>query len=538
MEIIKGPDFACKGEIITPKNDILDIYKSGTGTIKVRGTYRIENGDIIIDSIPPHVSVSKLIEDIAAQMNDKKLPMVSDLRDESDHEDPLRIVITPKSKQTDIVQLMDHIFATTELEKTHRINFNYIGNDNKPKVSGIKELLNEWLEFRKKTVTRRLESRLEKINERLHILEGLKIAYLDLDEVIRIVREENNPKKELMKKFFLSEIQAEAILNTKLRSLAKLEEEKILIELNKLNKEKNEIELTLNDYNLLKKLIKKEIKEAKKEFGDERRTRIVEKKEAKPLPKREIIQSEPVTIVLSEQNWIRAAKGHEIDPLSLSYKSGDNFKFLSLTKNTYKSVFMDSEGKTYSLDNHELPGARSYGEPLSSKLNLFDQINIVSMISSEPQKKYIFASDSGYGFISEISNAFSKNKKGKNFLSVPNNSLPLQPVEIENIEEQMIAAATLEGRLLIFQAKELPELAKGKGNQIIRIPKKDFDENKDKLIILHLLEKDLGLVIHSGKRVLNITTNMIVDFIGKRGNRGKILPRGFRKVQKLENKES
>ncbi|MDY0361829.1 MAG: DNA topoisomerase IV subunit A [Desulforegulaceae bacterium] len=538
MEIIKGPDFACKGEIITPKNDILDIYKSGTGTIKVRGTYRIENGDIIIDSIPPHVSVSKLIEDIAAQMNDKKLPMVSDLRDESDHEDPLRIVITPKSKQTDIVQLMDHIFATTELEKTHRINFNYIGNDNKPKVSGIKELLNEWLEFRKKTVTRRLESRLEKINERLHILEGLKIAYLDLDEVIRIVREENNPKKELMKKFFLSEIQAEAILNTKLRSLAKLEEEKILIELDKLNKEKNEIELTLNDYNLLKKLIKKEIKEAKKEFGDERRTKIVEKKEAKPLPKREIIQSEPVTIVLSEQNWIRAAKGHEIDPLSLSYKSGDNFKFLSLTKNTYKSVFMDSEGKTYSLDNHELPGARSYGEPLSSKLNLFDQINIVSMISSEPQKKYIFASDSGYGFISEISNAFSKNKKGKNFLSVPNNSLPLQPVEIENIEEQMIAAVTLEGRLLIFQAKELPELAKGKGNQIIRIPKKDFDENKDKLIILHLLEKDLGLVIHSGKRVLNITTNMIVDFIGKRGNRGKILPRGFRKVQKLENKES
>ncbi|MCB9480699.1 MAG: DNA topoisomerase IV subunit A [Desulfobacteraceae bacterium] len=538
MEIIKGPDFACKGEIITPKNDILEIYQSGTGTIKVRGTYRVENGDIIIDSIPPHVSVSKLIEDIAAQMTDKKLPMISDLRDESDHEEPLRIVITPKSKQTDIVQLMDHIFATTELEKTHRINFNYIGNDNKPKVTGIKELLNEWLEFRKRTVIRRLKSRLEKINERLHILEGLKIAYLDLDEVIRIVREENNPKKELMSKFFLSEIQAEAILNTKLRSLAKLEEEKILIEFDKLNKEKNEIELTLNDYNLLKKLIKKEIKEARKEFGDERKTRIVEKKEAKPLPKREIIQPEPVTVVLSEQNWIRAAKGHEIDPVSLSYKSGDKFKFLCLTKNTYKSVFMDSEGKTYSLDNHELPGARSYGEPLSSKLNLFDQINIVSMISSEPQKKFIFASDSGYGFISEISNAFSKNKKGKNFLTVPENSLPLQPVEIENIDEQMIAAVTLEGRLLIFHAKELPELGKGKGNQIIRIPKTDFDNNRDRLIILHIMEKDCGLVIHSGKRVLNITTNMIDDFKGKRGNRGRILPRGFRKVQNLENKES
>lgn len=537
MQIILGPDFACGGEIITPVQDIIDIYKSGTGTVKVRGTYKTENGDIVITSIPPHVSVSKLIEDIAAQMADKKLPMVSDLRDESDHEDPLRIVITPKSKQTDINQLMDHIFATTDLEKTQRINFNYIGLDNKPKVCGIKELLNEWIEFRKITVTRRLNSRLEKINERLHILEGLKIAYLDLDEVIRIVREEKNPQKELMKTFMLSEIQADAILNTRLRYLAKLEEEKILLEHEKLTKEKNEIELILNDSNLLKKLIKKEIREARKEFGDERRTKIVEKKEAKPLPKRIIIPSEPVTVVLSEQNWIRAAKGHEIDPCSLSYKSGDKFKFHSLTKNTLKTVFMDSEGKTYCLDNLDLPGARSYGEPLSSRLNLFDQIKIISMFSSEPESKFIFASDSGYGFISEISNAFSKNKKGKNFLSLPKNSYPLHPVKIENMENQLIAAITLEGRLLIFEAKELPELGKGKGNQIIRIPKKDFENNKDKLIIIHLMEKDCGLVIHSGKRILNITLNMIEDFKGKRGNRGKILPRGFRKVQKLENKE-
>jgi topoisomerase-4 subunit A len=538
MKIIKGPDFACGGEIITPAQDIIDIYTSGTGTVKVRGTYKIENGDIVINSIPPHVSVSKLIEDIAAQMADKKLPMVADLRDESDHEDPLRIVITPKSSQTDVTQLMDHIFATTELEKTQRINLNYIGNDNKPKVTGIKELLEEWLEFRKATVTRRLNSRLDKINERLHILEGLKTAYLDLDEVIRIVREEKNPKKELMKKFMLSEIQADAILNTRLRYLARLEEEKILLEFDRLSKEKSEIELILNDYSLLKKLIKKEIREAGKEFGDERRTRIIEKKEARPLPKREIIQSEPVTVVLSEQNWIRAAKGHEIDPMSLSYKSGDKFKFFSLTRNTYKSVFMDSEGKTYSLENHNLPGARSYGEPLSSRLNLPDQINIVSMLSSESDSKYIFASDSGYGFISEISNAFSKNRKGKNFLTVPENSMPLEPVKIENIEDQMIAAVTLEGRLLIFEAAELPELAKGKGNQIIRIPKNDFENNKDKLIILHLMEKNCGLVIHSGKRILNITSNMIEDFTGKRGNRGKILPRGFRKVQKLENKDS
>lgn len=537
MQIILGPDFACGGEIITPVQDIIDIYKSGTGTVKVRGTYKTENGDIVITSIPPHVSVSKLIEDIAAQMADKKLPMVSDLRDESDHEDPLRIVITPKSKQTDINQLMDHIFATTDLEKTQRINFNYIGLDNKPKVCGIKELLNEWIEFRKITVTRRLNSRLEKIKERLHILEGLKIAYLDLDEVIRIVREEKNPQKELMKTFMLSEIQADAILNTRLRYLAKLEEEKILLEHEKLTKEKNEIELILNDSNLLKKLIKKEIREARKEFGDERRTKIVEKKEAKPLPKRIIIPSEPVTVVLSEQNWIRAAKGHEIDPCSLSYKSGDKFKFHSLTKNTLKTVFMDSEGKTYCLDNLDLPGARSYGEPLSSRLNLFDQIKIISMFSSEPESKFIFASDSGYGFISEISNAFSKNKKGKNFLSLPKNSYPLHPVKIENMENQLIAAITLEGRLLIFEAKELPELGKGKGNQIIRIPKKDFENNKDKLIIIHLMEKDCGLVIHSGKRILNITLNMIEDFKGKRGNRGKILPRGFRKVQKLENKE-
>jgi topoisomerase-4 subunit A len=537
MQIILGPDFACGGEIITPVQDIIDIYKSGTGTVKVRGTYKTENGDIVITSIPPHVSVSKLIEDIAAQMADKKLPMVSDLRDESDHEDPLRIVITPKSKQTDINQLMDHIFATTDLEKTQRINFNYIGLDNKPKVCGIKDLLNEWIEFRKITVTRRLNSRLEKIKERLHILEGLKIAYLDLDEVIRIVREEKNPQKELMKTFMLSEIQADAILNTRLRYLAKLEEEKILLEHEKLTKEKNEIELILNDSNLLKKLIKKEIREARKEFGDERRTKIVEKKEAKPLPKRIIIPSEPVTVVLSEQNWIRAAKGHEIDPCSLSYKSGDKFKFHSLTKNTLKTVFMDSEGKTYCLDNLDLPGARSYGEPLSSRLNLFDQIKIISMFSSEPESKFIFASDSGYGFISEISNAFSKNKKGKNFLSLPKNSYPLHPVKIENMENQLIAAITLEGRLLIFEAKELPELGKGKGNQIIRIPKKDFENNKDKLIIIHLMEKDCGLVIHSGKRILNITLNMIEDFKGKRGNRGKILPRGFRKVQKLENKE-
>ncbi|MDY0132651.1 MAG: DNA topoisomerase IV subunit A [Desulforegulaceae bacterium] len=537
MEIIKGPDFACGGEIITPKQDILDIYKSGTGTVKVRGTFRVENNEIIIDSIPPYVSVSKLIEDIGSQMAEKKLPMVSDLRDESDHEDPLRIVITPKSKQINTAQLMDHLFATTDLEKTHRINLNYIGNNNKPQVTSIKELLEEWLEFRKITVTRRLNSRLDKINERLHILEGLKIAYLDLDEVIRIVRKEDKPKKELMKKFLLSEIQAEAILNIRLRALAKIEEEKILLEYSQLNKEKNEIELILNDYKLLKKLIKKEIKEARKEFGDKRKTKIVEKKAAKPLPKREIIQSEPITVVLSEENWIRAAKGHEIDPTSLSYKSGDKFKFLNLTKNTLKSVFIDSEGKAYSLDNHNLPSARSHGEPLSSRLNLPDQINITSMSSAEPESKFIFASDSGYGFISEFSNAVSKNKKGKNFLTVPKNSIPLKPLKIGEIENQLIAAVTLEGRLLIFEAKELPELARGKGNQIIRIVKKDFENNRDRLIILHLMDKENGFIIHSGKRILNITTNMIEDFAGKRGNRGKILPRGFRKVQKLVNKD-
>ncbi|MGM0418093.1 MAG: DNA topoisomerase IV subunit A [Thermodesulfobacteriota bacterium] len=536
MSIIKGPDFASGGEIISPKSDIAEIYESGTGSIRIRGTYKTENSDIVIKSLPPHVSVSKIVEDIAAQMSDKKLPMISDLRDESDHEDPLRIVITPKSKNTDITQVMDHLFATTDLEKTQRINFNYITNKNKPEVTGIKTLIQEWLEFRKKTVTRRLEFRLNQINERLHILEGLKVAYLDLDEVIRIVREEDSPKKELIKKFKLSDVQAEAILNTRLRALAKLEEEKILAEYDKLYKEKKDIELTLSDSAILKKLIKKEIQAAKREFSDPRRTEIIERNEAKPLPKREIIQSEPVTIILSDKNWIRAAKGHDIDPYSLSYKSGDKFKSLAYSKNTNKSVFLDNEGKAYSLDNHDMPSARSAGEPLSSKLYLPDKAKIFSMISSEPDDKYIFASNAGYGFISPISNAYSKNKKGKNFLTLSNGALPIDPVPAENIEEKLIAALSLEGRLLIFSGNDLPELAKGKGNQIIKIQKKDFELNKDRLQFIHILPYNTGLMIHSGKRTLTITVNMIDDFMGKRGQRGKILPRGFRKVKKLENK--
>lgn len=536
MKIVKGPDFASGGEIISPEADILNIYKNGTGTIKVRATYEVENGEIVIKSIPPHVSVSKVLEDIASQMNSKKLPMVSDLRDESDHEDPMRIVITPKSKKTDVEQLMDHIFATTDLEKTHRINFNYISNENKPRVSGIKELLEEWLFFRKETTIKRLKFRLDKIYERLHILEGLKIAYLDLDEVIRIVREEDKPKQELIKKFKLSEVQAEAILNTRLRSLAKLEEEKIMAEYNSLDQEKTEIETLLSDNEALKNLIKKEIRDTKKEFKDKRRTKIEEKKEAKAIPKTSIIQSEPVTIILSDKNWIRAAKGHDIDPETIAYKTGDKFKFAAYSKNTEKSVFMDEFGKTYSIENHTLPGARSHGEPLTSKLSLPDKTKIKTMLSSEPETKYIFASDAGYGFISEISNAYSKNKKGKNFLTVPESSAPLEPVLLENPENIMIAAVTMAGRLLIIDSADLPELGKGKGNQIIRITKKEFTEKKDKLVILHLLPKDCGIIIHSGRRILNITVSMIDDFKGKRGQRGKILPRGFRKVKRLENK--
>ncbi len=535
LDIIQGPDFASGGEIISPKADIMKIYENGTGTIRVRATFVEENSEIVIKSLPPHVSVSKIVEDIASQMSEKKLPMVSDLRDESDHEDPLRIVITPKSRKTDIKRLMEHLFATTDLEKTQRINFNYIGNNNKPKVTGIKELLNEWIYFRRETTRKRLEFRLNKIKDRLHILEGLKIIYLDLDEVIRIVREEKNPKKELIKTFKLSDIQAEAILNTKLRALAKLEEEKISAEYDTLSKEKQKISLTLSDEKLFKNLIKKEIRETKKEFKDSRITQIIEKKEAKPIPKTKIIQSEPVTIILSDKNWIRAAKGHEIDPLSLPYKTGDKFKASVFSKTTEKSVFIDNDGKAYSIENHLLPGARSYGEPLSSKLHLSDKTKISSIISTGENKKFLFSTSAGYGFISDISNACSKNKKGKNFISVPKNAYPLAPVEIKN-QKYMIAAVTLSGRLLIIDIDEMPELPRGKGNQIIKIHKKDLENNMDRLLIIHLFSKETGFVIYSGKRILNITTNMISDFKSKRGRRGKILPRGFRKVKRLENK--
>lgn len=530
MKFIKGPDYPTGAEIVSSPEEIQNVYAQGHGSVRMRAIYTKEDDDIVITALPHQVSGAKVIEQIAAQMLAKKLPNVSDLRDESDHEYPTRLVITPRSNRVDVDTLMAHLFATTDLERNYRVNLNMIGIDGRPQVKNLLTLLSEWLSFRLNTVTRRLNFRLEQVLARLHILEGLLIAFLNIDEVIAIIRQEDDPKLELMKRFALSEIQAEAILEIKLRHLAKLEEMKIRGEQDELSKERDKIEKILQSEKLLKNLVKQEILADKAKYGDNRRSQIVSRPEAKALREEEVIASEPVTVVLSKQGWVRAAKGHDVDGAALSYRAGDEFGMQAMGRSNMPVVFFDSEGKSYSLPAHTLPSARGQGEPVTKYLQTSPGANFVAVLFGESGNEFVVASDFGYGFIAKIDDLFSKTRTGKTVLKLPPNAKILTPQKITDRNSQYLAAITNEGRLLLFPVADLPELARGKGNKIIQIPSARAAKREEYCTAIAVVNEKGNLTLYSGKRHLKLNAKDLINFQGERGQRGALLPRGFRQV--------
>ncbi len=530
---VKGPDLPTGAEIITPSSDLKAIYETGNGTFKARAVYEIEDGDIIITQLPYLVSGSKVQEQIAAQINNKKLPMVTDIRDESDHECPTRIVITPRSNRVEVEPLMAHLFATTDLERSYRVNLNVIGLDGRPRVMDLKSMLTEWLSFRTTTVKRRLNWRLEKVQARLHILDGLLIAYLNLDEVIRIIRTEDEPKLALIARFGLSEIQAEAILETKLRHLAKLEEMRIRGEQDELARERDGLEKLLGSEANLKKLIKDELQAVADEFGDKRRTKIVERAAAQAIDETELVASEPVTVVLSARGWARAAKGHEIDVRSLGYKTGDEFKAAAKGRSTQQAVFLDSTGRTYSVLAHTLPAARGHGEPLSGRIDPPDGATFAGVMLGEPGDQWVLATDAGYGFVVKLEELYVRNRAGKSVLTVPEGANVLLPVPITSADA-LLCAANNDGKLLVFPVSELPELAKGKGNKIFGIDSKRFDKREECMVSIAVVGKEQSLIVWSGERKMTLKFAELKDYRGERAQRGGVLPRGWRKVERLD----
>ncbi len=532
MKYVKGPDLPLGGEIITPKSDLLAIYNTGNGTFKARAVYREEDDVIVISELPYQVSGSKLIEQIAAQMREKKLPMVEDIRDESDQKERIRIVIEPK-KRADVAQLMAHLFATTDLERNYRVNINVITLEGKPKVMGLRDLLNEWLAFRTTTVTRRLQFRLDKVAARLHILDGLLAAYLNLDEVIRIIRREDEPKPVLMKRFKLTEIQAEAILETKLRHLAKLEEMKIRDEQKKLAEEREELEGILKSKARLKKLISSEIEADAAKYGDDRRTKIVEREAAQAIDESELIANEPATIVLSKGGFVRSAKGHEIDPRTLQYKAGDEYQHAAKGRSVQQVAFLDSTGRSYSLVAHSLPSARGLGEPLSSRVDPPDGARWRGVMIGEPEDLWLVASDAGYGFTVRLKETWASKKAGKTLLNIPEGAMVLPPAPVPG-DDALVAVTSEGGKLLVFPVKDVPELARGKGNKLFDIPTKKFASREDFLTGMTVVPKDKSLVVRSGDRKMTIEWKDLKDYRGQRAQRGAVLPRGWRTVDLLE----
>lgn len=532
-EHIPGPDFPTEAEIVTPRADLLKIYESGRGSVRMRAVYRIEDGDVVITALPHQVSGAKVLEQIAAQMQAKKLPMVADLRDESDHENPCRIVIIPRSNRVDVEGLMQHLFATTDLESSYRVNLNIIGLDGKPQVKNLHALLSEWLVFRIGTVRRRLQFRLDKVEKRLHLLEGLLIAFLNLDEVIRIIRTEDQPKPVLMERFGLTEVQADYILDTRLRQLARLEEMKIRGEQDELAKEREQLLALLGSEAKLKKLVRKELLADAQTYGDPRRSPIVERTEARALSETELMPTEPVTVVLSEKGWVRCAKGHDIDAAALSYKAGDNFKAAAQGKSNQYAVFIDTTGRSYSLPAHSLPSARGQGEPLTGRLTPPPGASFECVLLPEDEALYVAASDAGYGFVVKGEDLQAKNKAGKALLSLPAGAKVLPPRPLNDLDEDWLAAVTTEGRLLLFKVADLPQLAKGKGNKIIGIPGDRVASREEYLCDLVVCSAAATLVLQAGKRTLSLKPSDLEHYKGERGRRGNKLPRGFQRVDAI-----
>ena len=536
MQIIPAPDYPTSAHIVSNEADLRQIYETGHGSVKMRATYQKEEGDIIIEALPFQTSGSKVITQIAAQMRAKKLPLVDDIRDESDHENPTRIVIVPRSNRVDADALMLHLFATTDLEKNYRVNMNVIGLDGKPQVKPLVPMLKEWLTYRIQVVTNRLNYRLDKILARLHILEGLLIAFLNIDEVIVIIRSEDKPKPVLMSRFKLSETQAEAILELKLRHLAKLEEMKIQGEQEELAAEKEKLELLLSSDTRLKTYIKKELKAIVEDFGDERRCQIVSNvSSAQAFNEDDLTPAENVTIVLSDKGWVRSAKGHDIDPTTLNYKSGDNYLVSVKGRSNKSAIFIDSTGRSYALTANSLPSARGQGEPLTGRLSPPAEAEFIDVIMGEKDQKILLSSDAGYGFISTIGDLISKKKAGKHALSLPANSKVMPIVGVDDLESQFVAVVTDRGRLLVFPISELPILSKGKGNKLIQIPSKDIKERQEFVVGICVLLDTQNLKVYAGKRHLTIKFQDLTNYVGSRARRGNVLPKGYQNVASIES---
>jgi|TARA_B110000908_G_scaffold98741_1_gene116590 topoisomerase-4 subunit A len=535
-EHIQGPDYPTDAEIITPIDDMRNMYKTGKGSIRMRAVWQKEGSDVVVTALPHQVSGSKILEQIAQQIHAKKLPMVADLRDESDHENPTRLVIIPKSNRVDIEPMMNHLFASTDLERTYRVNLNMIGIDGGPEVKSLDKILTEWLQFRSDTVRRRLQHRLQKVEERLMRLAALMIVYLNVDEVIRIIREEEYPKPVLIERFDLVEMQAEYIMETKLRQLARLEEVKIRSEEEDLEKEKENLEQILASARRLKTLVKKELLEVAEEYGDDRRSPIASRGEAKAFTEEELMTTEPVTVVLSEKGWVRSAKGHDIDPQSLSYKSGDSFHLAAKGKSNQSVVVLDSMGKAYTVAAHSLPSARGQGEPLTGRINSPSGASFEGLMMGRADDLYLLASDAGYGFVVKFSDLQTKNKAGKAALSLPKGARVLQPGMVAGTETELryVAAVSNEGRMLIFPLTELPTMSRGKGNKIIGIPPSRLQAREEFVVAVAIINERDTLRVHAGKRYVNMKFSELDHYMGERGRRGHKLPRGFQKVDMVE----
>jgi len=537
MKHVKGPDLPTGAEIVSPRAELKEFYDKGVGAFKARATWEIEDGNAVITAFPYQVSPTRVQEQIAEQMRAKKLPMVEDLRDESDHENPTRLVIVPRSNRVDLTEVMNHLFATTDLERNYRVNLNIIALDGRPRVMSLKEILGEWLEFRTTTVTRRLQHRLEKVTKRLHVLDGLMVVYLNLDEVIRIIRREDEPKPVLMKRFKLSDEQVEEILNTRLRHLARLEEMKIREEQKSLAAEREELEALLKSKAKLKKLIASEIRADAEKYGDERRTKIIEREAAQAIDETSLIPNEPVTVVLSTGGWVRSAKGHEVEPAGLSYKSGDAFQALARGRSLQSAVFIDSTGRTYTLPAHSLPSARGYGEPLSGRLDPPDGAKFAGVMIGEPEELWLLASDAGYGFTARLKDLITDRRAGKVVLNVPENAQVLAPAPVPS-PESLVAVVSSEGKLLAFPVAEVPEMPRGKGNKLYDIPSKRAAARQELMTAVAVVPPDASLVLWSGDQQKLIEWRDLKDYVGQRAQRGAVLKRGWpRKITRMEARQ-
>ncbi|MEJ1961871.1 MAG: DNA topoisomerase IV subunit A [Gammaproteobacteria bacterium] len=533
MKFVKGPDLPTGAEIVSPRSDLLEIYEKGVGSFKARATYKIEDGNAVITALPFQVSGGKIQEQVAEQIRAKKLPMVEDVRDESDHENPTRLVIIPRSNRVDMVEVMNHLFATTDLERNYRVNLNIIGLDGRPRVMGLRDILSGWLEFRITTVTRRLQHRFDKVSRRLHILEGLLAVYLNLDEVVRIIRREDEPKPVLMKRFKLSEEQTEAILETKLRNLAKLEEMKIREEQKELSEERDELEALLKSKAKLRKLVATEIANDAEKYGDDRRTKIIEREAAVAIDETSLIANEPVTVILSTGGFVRSAKGHEIDPRTLSYKTGDAFQGVARGKTLQNAIFVDTTGRTYTLPAHSLPSARGNGEPLSGRLNPPDGSRFVGVIMGEPEDLWLLASDAGYGFTVRFKELVTDRRAGKSVLNVPDKSVVLPPAFVAS-PDSLVCAVSSEGKMLAFKVSDLPEMPKGKGNKIFDIPSKKAEAREEMLTAIAVVPPNGKLLMWSGEKQKTLDWADIKEFKGQRAQRGSVMMRGWREIDRLE----